>query len=189
MIMDSYLDIQLLPDPEFSPPMLMSALFAKLHRGLVQHGRGNVGISFPDLSDTGRTLGNRLRLNGTSDALDALMQIGWLHGMRDHVETSGVSALPANCSHRVVRRVQAKSSPERLRRRLMARQGMDAAAARQAIPDSAAERLHLPYVTLASRSTNQHFRLFIEHLPVQDTPVAGTFTSYGLSTTATVPWF
>ena len=34
--MDHYQDIQLLPDPEFGAPQLMSVLFAKLHRALVQ---------------------------------------------------------------------------------------------------------------------------------------------------------
>ncbi|MET0043908.1 MAG: type I-F CRISPR-associated endoribonuclease Cas6/Csy4, partial [Candidatus Thiodiazotropha sp. 6PLUC3] len=30
--MDHFQDLQILPDPEFSTPMLMNALFAKLHR-------------------------------------------------------------------------------------------------------------------------------------------------------------
>ncbi len=33
--MNHYLDLHLLPDPEFSAAQLMSALFAKLHRALV----------------------------------------------------------------------------------------------------------------------------------------------------------
>lgn len=187
--MDSYLVIQLLPDPEFSSPILMSALFAKLHRGLVQHGGGNIGLSFPEVSGAGPTLGHRLRLSGTEADLQQLMQIGWLQGMRDHVEVGSVDRVPTNCAHRIVRRVQAKSSPERLRRRLMSRKEVDESEARQTIPDSAAERLQLPWVTLASRSTGQRFRLFIEHLPIQNEPVAGHFTSYGLSASATVPWF
>ena len=35
--MDHYLDIRLLPDPEFPAPLLMNALFTKLHRALVSH--------------------------------------------------------------------------------------------------------------------------------------------------------
>ena len=38
--MDTYLEIRLLPDPEFVPTMLMNALFSKLHRGLVEQGGG-----------------------------------------------------------------------------------------------------------------------------------------------------
>ncbi len=45
--MDHFLDIRVLPDPEFTEEMLMSALFAKLHRTLGARGTGDIGISFP----------------------------------------------------------------------------------------------------------------------------------------------
>lgn len=187
--MDRYIDIRLLPDPEFAAPMLMNALFAKLHRGLVDHGQGDVGVSFPDIQQRSRNLGMRLRLHGTETALVRLMSAGWLQGMRDHIELRDVAAVPADAMHRPVRRVQAQSSPERLRRRLMNRRGIDYETAAQAIPDSASERLTLPYVTLTSSSTGQQFRLFIQHGPMVSTPAFGCFTHYGLSSTATVPWF
>ncbi len=38
--MDHYLEIRVLPDPEFSSEMLMAALFAKLHRALGARGQG-----------------------------------------------------------------------------------------------------------------------------------------------------
>lgn len=187
--MDHYLDIRLLADPEFPSTTLMSALFSKLHRGLVEHGSGNIGISFPDAREGARTLGQRLRLHGSAAELQRLMQIGWTRGMHDHIEMGQVMAVPAVTGHRVVRRVQAKSSPERLRRRLMARKQIDAETAAQAIPDASAERLNLPHVVLTSGSTNQRFHLFIEQLPVRDEAARGRFTAYGLSSTATVPWF
>ncbi len=187
--MDSYIELQLLPDPEFPANMLMNALFAKLHRGLVSSGEGRVGISFPDIEQKGIGLGARLRLHGTAADLEQLMSANWLQGMRDHLSCSPLSSVPANAAYRVVRRVQAKSSPERERRRLIARKGVSAEAAVLAIPDSAAEMLRLPYVLLTSQSTQQQFRLFVEHLPEQKEPVRGAFGAYGLSSTATVPWF
>jgi CRISPR-associated endonuclease Csy4 len=36
---DHFLDIRVLPDPEFGEEMLMAALFAKLHRALGARGR------------------------------------------------------------------------------------------------------------------------------------------------------
>jgi CRISPR-associated endonuclease Csy4 len=41
---------------------------------------------------------------------------------------------------------------------------------------------------LHSQSTGQPFRLFLDHRPC-DTASAGPFNTYGLSTTATIPWF
>lgn len=187
--MDSYIELQLLPDPEFLPNMLMNALFAKLHRGLVSSGEGRIGISFPDVEQNSVGLGVRLRLHGTVLDLKRLMSANWLQGMRDHLSCSPISPTPTVASHRVVRRVQAKSSPERERRRLVARKGISAEEAMQAIPDSAAEKLRLPYLLLTSQSTQQQFRLFVEHLPPQKAPVPGAFNAYGLSTVATVPWF
>ena len=187
--MDAYLEIRLLPDPEFMPTMLMNALFSKLHRGLVMHGGQNIGISFPDVRDSSRSLGERLRVHGCEEELEKLMTMNWLVGMRDHLKIGDFADVPIHAKPRVVRRVQAKSSPERQRRRLMARKGVSPEQARRAIPDAAAEKLDLPYLVLASQSTGQQFRLFIEHMPIQDLAVPGQFSAYGLSTTGTVPWF
>ncbi len=187
--MDSYIELQLLPDPEFPATTLMNALFAKLHRGLVSNGEGRIGISFPDVGPKALGLGSRLRLHGLAGDLEKLMSLNWLQGMRDHLSLGPISAVPANARYRVVRRVQAKSSPERERRRLIARKGISPEAAILAIPDSAAESLKLPYVLLASQSTLQQFRLFIEHLPLQEQPTPGLFNAYGLSAGATIPWF
>lgn len=187
--MDHYVEIRLLPDPEFPVTTLMNALFSKFHRGLVGHGEGRIGVSFPDVREGSRSLGSRLRLHGEGPDLCGFMTEGWLSGMGDHISINGPTPVPAGARYRVVRRVQAHSSPERERRRLIARKGVSAEEATAAIPDSRAELLTLPFLMLASRSTGQHFPLFIEHLPVVDTPCGGAFNSYGLSATTTVPWF
>lgn len=189
--MDHYVELRLLPDPEFKTTVLMSALFAKLHRALFDGNSTRIGISFPgvraDPEHPG--LGDRLRLHGTAADLRALMARNWLTGMTDHTEIHGPAPVPATVSYRVVRRVQAKSSPERLRRRLARRKGISAAEASRAIPEDKAERLDLPYVTVTSRSTGQNFRLFVEHRPPGSEVVDGPFSYYGLSPASTVPWF
>jgi CRISPR-associated endonuclease Csy4 len=187
MSLDHYLDIQLLPDPEFAPDQLLRALFGKLHRALVQLGDGSVGISLPGHSACGT--GNHLRLHGSQSALMRLQALDWLTGMRDHTRLSELAAIPADCLHRVVRRVQVDSSPERQRRRLMKRQGLDEHTARQRIPDSAMKLTHLPWVEMRSQSSGQRFRLFIEHGPLLPVATLGRFSKYGLSASATVPWF
>lgn len=185
--MDAYIEFHLLPDPDFPANLLMNALFAKLHRALVSHGEGRIGISFPGVKAI--RLGDRLHLHGASPDLEHLMSSNWLKGMRDHLDASPISPVPPNASYRIVRRVQAKSSPERERRRLISRKNVSEEAARQSIPDSAAERLQLPCLQVFSQSTQQQFLLFIEHCPLQSQPVTGKFSAYGLSDTATVPWF
>jgi CRISPR-associated endonuclease Csy4 len=187
--MDHHIDIGVLPDPEFPPHQLMNALYAKLHRALAVENSTRIGVSFPGFSLKAPHLGTRLRLHGDVAALSALMASGWLTGMRDHVTLTPLTQVPETAEHRIVRRIQVKSSPERLRRRLMRRHDLDAQQARQRIPDEVAHMAKQPYVQLRSTSTGQSFRLFIDHGTPQSHAIAGDFNTYGLSQTATVPWF
>lgn len=185
--MDHHVNIRLRPDPEFAPAQLMNALVSKVHRALVRRAKRDVGISFPACK--GRELGPHLRLHGQASALGELMAEDWLAGIRDHVEVSDIALVPAGALHCTVSRVQAKSSPDRLRRRQMRRHQLTAEQAADRVPDSARETLNLPYIQLRSTSTDQSFPLFIRHGPPSDTGKIGTFNSYGLSDNATVPWF
>lgn len=187
--MNHYIDLKLLPDPEFAATQLMSALFAKLHRGLHDLRRDDVGISFPAVKAGTLGLGDCLRLHSTAEALDKLMTLNWLTGMRDHVQVGTLNAVPAGTKYRTVSRVQVDSNPERARRRLIKRHGISEEEARQRIPDSAAKRCSDPYVIVRSNSTGQPFHLFIRHGPLLDAPRPGTFNGYGLSSTTTIPWF
>lgn len=189
MTVDHYLDLELLPDPEFPATQLMSALLAKLHRGLHDLRRTDVGISFPDVETAAHGLGARLRLHGSAEALDRLLALNWLSGMRDHLRQGPLSPIPNPVSWRCVSRVQVDSNPERARRRLIKRHGLSEEEARQRIPDSAGKRCDLPYATLRSKGSGHSFRLFVRHGPLLDTPTPGPFGAYGLSNQASIPWF
>lgn len=187
-----YIEITLLPDPEFSPAHLLGALVAKLHRALVQEQSSDIGVSYPQHVSqprTRRTLGAVLRLHGTAAVLQRLMAQDWLRGMRDHVQVSALSLVPADTQHRVVRRRQFKTNVDRLRRRRMHRKGETAEQAKAAIPDSVERYPDLPFVQLRSSSTGQSFCLFVDHGPLLAHPVSGSFNTYGLADQATVPWF
>lgn len=184
-----YLDIRLLRDPEFTSHQLMSALYAKLHRGLAQLHTSSIGVVFPEYDATRCSVGAQLRLVGAVNELDRLMCREWLRGMLDHVVVSPVATVPEGTAHRALRRVQAKSNPERLRRRQMKRHKLSAAEAIERVPDTVTQRLNLPFVQLTSSSTGQAFRLYLRLDDSQAGPVAGPFNTYGLSGSATVPWF
>jgi len=187
-----YIDITLLPDPEFTHAHLMGALVSKLHRALVQLQSSDIGVSYPQHVNTPmskRTLGAVLRLHGTPQALQGLMAQDWLKGMRDHTQVTAVTAIPAGAQHRLVLRRQFKTSAERLRRRRMQRKGETAEQAAAAIPDSMERRPNLPFAQLRSSSTGELFCLFVEHGPLQPVATAGGFNTYGLGQEATVPWF
>lgn len=186
--MDRYLDTEILPDPEFPPHQLLDALFAKLHRHLARLQMTGIGVSFPQVDERRPTLGRLLRVHGSEADLGQLMSEEWLTGMRDHIHVKGVTAVPAKVEYRQIRRVQTKSSPERIRRRQMRRHGLSEEEARARIPDNIGKTLKLPFVSVGSQSTGHRFQLFVEHRPAP-VEIIGTFNAYGLSTTATVPWF
>lgn len=187
--MDHHIDIDIRSDPEFPAHQLMGALYAKLHRVLVAQNTIGIGVSFPGSGSQAPHLGTRLRLHGNLAALSALMANNWMAGMRDHVTLTSPTRVPETAKHCVVRRVQVKSSTERLRRRLMRRHDIDVQEALQRIPDEVAHLSKLPYVQLRSTSTGQTFRLFIDHGPAQPHAIGGTFNAFGLSQGATIPWF
>lgn len=184
--MDHYLNIRVLADPEFSTQALLEALFAKLHRALVATGHGRIGVSFPR---AGKTLGSQLRLHGGSGDLVELQSAGWLKGLRDYCECSEIIPIPTRVQYRVVRRVQVKSNAQRLRRRSVSKGWLTEEEALLRIPDNREQQCNLPFLRLKSLSSAQSFLLFIDQGELQETPVSGTFSAYGLSAIATVPWF
>lgn len=184
-----YIELHLRPDPEVAPTHLLAALYTRLHRALAAQGATGIAVSFPDYSAEHHTLGQRLRLHGSEAALQPWATGQWLGSVRDHVNATPLLPVPADAQHRTLRRVQVKSSPERLRRRLMKRHQLSEEQARERIPDTVARTTPLPYLQMASTSTAQQFRLFLALGIVQESAETGDFNAYGLSTTATVPWF
>lgn len=184
-----YVDLTVVPDPENSAPHLLGVLYGQLHLALVRNRLDSVGVSFPRYSLDPRAIGSVLRLHGDAATLAGLMAEDWLKGVRDHVRATGVLPVPEGSPHRTVQRRQFKTSVERLRRRRMQRKGETAEQAAKAIPATAEDRPDLPYVHLRSRSTGQPFCLFVALGPLRQEAAPGTFNSYGLSGTATVPWF
>lgn len=184
-----YLDIHLRPDPEFPASQLLAALYAKLHRALVQLGSDDLAVCLPGYADKPLGLGQTLRILGRPERLAQLMALPWLTGMADHVQVRPSSPVPAHAVHRRLRRVQVQSSPERLRRRLMKRHDLTAAQALERIPDSPIQTVRLPFLSVQSSSSGQRFLMFLHLSPPEPAASVGTFNAYGLSTTASIPWF
>jgi len=184
--MNYYIDIKILPDPEFSSTVLMNALFAKLHRVLAEAGRGEVGISFPLAQ---KNLGDCLRLHGESGALQRLMEKNWLKGLSDYSSVSEMAVIPEKCQYCIVKRVQAKSSVERMYRRSVNKGWLTSEEADVRAKEHKEQHLKLPFVQLKSQSSGQMFRLFIQQGKLLNAPVKGEFSAYGLSCGATIPWF
>ena len=185
--MEHYIEIRLLPDPEFSDSIILNALFAKLHRALSDVGGGQIGVSFPK---TKKTLGEILRIHGSRTALEKLMNQRWLKGLNDYTRVSEILPIPNTCKYRCVKRIQSKSNVERLYRRSVKKGWIAPTEAESKIAEAENKTLKQPFLCLKSKSSSQEFKLFIMHCEVKDKPQCdGNFSNYGLSNKKTIPWF
>ncbi|AOU47677.1 TPA: type I-F CRISPR-associated endoribonuclease Cas6/Csy4 [Legionella pneumophila] len=183
--MDHYLDISILPDSEFTTPVLMNAIYTNLHKALHTLASTNIGVSFPKYSST---LGNLLRIHGKKEALQELQNLNWIGGMIGYCEASLIKTVPADTKFRTVSRKQPTMSQSKLRR-LIKRNSLTEDEIRQYKAKMFSKGLDNPYIELVSVSNGQRHRRYIEFGELFNEPIPGLFDQFGLSNSATVPWF
>ena len=183
--MDSYIDIQLKPDAEMPINRLLNALYTKFHKALCDLKSVQFGISFPNHKIL---LGNKMRIHGSSGGLAALQQLNWIGGLVGYCEIGQILNVPLDCQYRTVSRKQTTMSQSKLNR-LLKRGSITEAEIKQYKAKMFTKGLDNPYVELASGSNGHQHRRYIEFGELLDAPVPGEFDQFGLSKTATVPWF
>ncbi|MDN2660669.1 type I-F CRISPR-associated endoribonuclease Cas6/Csy4 [Neptunomonas sp. CHC150] len=183
--MDSYIDIQLKPDSEMREAELSSKVFTKFHKALVTLNSNNIGISFPKVHTK---LGRLFRIHSQASALHDLQDLEWLGALSGYCQFSAVSAVPEQVQYRVVSVKRSNLSKAKLKR-LIARGSIDKEGEKRYKVKMLSQGFDNPYLDLFSGSTGQVHRKFFEFGELQPNPTSGKFDSYGLSTTATVPWF
>lgn len=183
--MNYYVDILIKPDSEKRLNVLLNTIYTKLHKALHDRAAKNIGVSFPKYNVT---LGNVLRIHGEKTVLDTLLSLNWIGGMSGYCEVSPVLSVPPGAKFRTVSRKQTTMSQSKLRR-LIKRGSMSEDEIRQYKAKMFSKGLDNPYVELVSGSNGQKHRRYIEFGEVLDEPVFGKFNQFGLSKTATVPWF
>lgn len=184
-----YLDLKILPYPEIGGAELLGALYNRLHQSFIHLKINSIGVSFPQYSTNPLAIGNVLRLHGTETTLAQFMKADWMRGMREHVHLTEINRAPEQAQHRTLMRKQFKTNVERLRRRRMRRKGETAEQAAASIPTSVERKPDLPFLHLNSKSSGRSFLMHLALGPPQRQASLGTFNSYGLSRTVTVPWF
>lgn len=183
--MDHYIDIRIKPDSEMRSNILLNMIYTELHKALHDMTPINIGVSFPRYNVT---LGNVIRIHGEKAALHYLQDMNWLGGMSGYCEVSPVLSVPPGAKFRTVSRKQPTMSQSKLRR-LIKRGSITEDEIRQYKAKLFSKGLDNPYVELVSASNGQKHRRYIEFGKLLNEPVSGEFDQFGLSKTATVPWF
>lgn len=215
--MKYYIEITLLPGQEIPRYFLWSKVYTQLHLAFVEQKDSNeqveYGVSFPDYVNEqtaeGKiacSLGARARIFAdTPEKLHRLDLKKWLERLEDYIHMKGVKPVESATQYLVVRRQREESNPKRWARRHAKRHGIsldkalekwnkqDAsisnAAENKVIEQSkrmTVETLRSPYIEIKSLSGDHAFRLTIKQT-YTDQIIEGKFSTYGLSSSTTVP--
>jgi len=183
--MDYYLDIRLMPKKEMRENVLLNQLYSSFHKRLYDLKSTTIGVSFPEYR---LKLGRLLRIHGRKEDLERLQEKDWLGKYRDFCKVGTITTVPQNVKYRTVSRIQQNMTEAKLRRLIK----------RGSISNEEVKKYRIkmyeggfdnPYVELVSMSNGQRHRRFIEFGKLEDIAVNGKFDVFGLSTTATIPWF
>ena len=191
--MKFYLDITLLPDEETDLGFLWQKVYQQVHLSLVENKQSDnsslVAISFPQYGETNFPLGGKLRLlAGNAELLERLDLARWLTRLVDYCHTTSIKPVPTNVKYMQFRRNQFNSNVHRLARRRAKRKGETVEESLNYFASFKDEQTRLPYINMQSLSKDKKFKLFIKKESAEQEQ-SGEFNCFGLSKTATTPWF
>jgi len=200
--MNYYLDITLLPDAEANLGFLWQKIFQQVHIALVDNKVGDnesaIALSIVNYGDKDFPLGNKLRLLAANE--DALVKLDihqWLKRLTDYCHIKAIKSVPADIKQYArFKRKPVKSIEKKAKRRAEHLNKPYAEVLAYLIKEGSSGKSKLPFINVESQETKKRaeqgvlcqFLLFIEQ-SFFEAPASGTFDCYGLSKTATVPWF
>lgn len=194
-----FIELSLIPDESVPTGFVMGKVMDVLHLCFVNVqkdlGYNPVGLSFPQYrydpeakGETKGSLGSQIRLYAQDEAhLESLCLKQQLRRFEDYVHVRAIREDAAKLGFACFKRVQCRSSIERLARRRMTRQGESPEQAKQRVQTFKEQQSDLPFAHLHSQSSEQAFRLFIAKQTVPESTGKWQFSSYGLSGTVGVP--
>jgi CRISPR-associated endonuclease Csy4 len=182
--MDHYFDITLNADAEMPLNVLCNLIYTKLHKALYDLSSTAIGISFPNHKIL---LGNVIRLHGCASELEEL-GTEWIGGLKGYCRITEIREVPKNTQFRTISRKQTTMSASALRR-LMKRGSIPQDDIKEYRAKMYSKGINNPFVEIVSCSNGRKYRRYIQFGEILADPASGTFDYFGLSKTATIPWF
>ena len=183
--MNCYIDIHLKPDAELKEADLSAKVYAKFHKALVTLNTNKIAISFPKVK---HKLGLLYRLHGSETLLNDLQKLNWIGPLQGYCKISDITPIPKQVSYRIISVKRSNMSKAKLNR-LIERGTIDKTGEKRYKIKMLSQGFDNPYLDLLSSSSGEVYRKFFEFSDIVNSPVDGMFDTYGLSKTATVPWF
>ncbi len=202
--MKVYQEITLQPSPEIPQNFIWEKLFQQIHMALVDtkishkhdaNGKEKVaeyseyGLSFTNYNSQINALGCQLRVFSDGEKkMERLNLSRWLERLLDYCKCSTIQTVPTVTQFSRFQRRQFVTNIEHMARRRSKRKHETLEKARSHYADFNIQLTRLPFIYVQSLSSEKRFRLFIEQEIVSQEKT-GSFSCYGLSKQATVPWF
>lgn len=183
--MNYYIDITLQPDAEMRENVLLNKVYTKFHKVLCDEQSTNIGVSFPEYKVL---LGRVIRIHGGLETLTKLQALNWLGGLSGYCKVSDILPIPEQVQYRIISRKQSNMTNAKLNR-LIKRKTISAEEIKAYKAKMFTKGLDNPYFELESGSTGHLHRRYIQFGDLLPKAIVGEFDQFGLSKTATVPWF
>ncbi len=183
--MKFYIDIKLLSDDDIPIYFLRNKVYIKLHKTLFTLKSTEIGVSFPQYKIK---LGDILRIHGTEKKLEMLQAGNWLGGLAGYCNVTSIQKIPDDVAYRTVSRKQSNMTEAKLRR-LIKRNSISQDEIKGYKEKMFQQGIDNPYLELESASNGNKHRRYIEFGDLLAESRLGEFDQFGLSKTATIPWF
>ena len=188
--MDYYIDIELFAKKELRENILLNQLYTEFHKRLFDLNLSTIGVSFPKFY---KKLGDVFRIHGDKKDLELLQSQEWIIKYEKNYHVSKIMPIPKGTRYRNISRIQQNMSQSKLRRLIKRAEegkgGIDKKDIKKYKIKMLQGGLDNPFVELISESSGERHRRFIEFGEIKTSPTKGSFDTFGLSKTATVPWF
>jgi CRISPR-associated endonuclease Csy4 len=189
--MKYYIDIKIISDDEINLGFLWKKVYQQIHLALVEAKNEKIALSFPNYGSKIFPMGNILRIFAqTQEEIEALSLKKWLDKLKDYTVIGNISMTSTVHKYVQFRRQQFKFHKDIIRRaeHQAKRRNISLEEALKHFEGYKEKENKLPYLMYKSLSSNQEIRLFIEKKEF-NSKQDGDFNTFGLSKTATVPWF
>ncbi len=199
--MKYYIDITLLPDAEANLGFLWQKVYQQIHLALVKNkiaiNKSAIAVSFPKYGNKEFPLGDKVRLFADEQGLLKQLNIEkWLSRLTDYTHLKPIKTVPETVNQFArFKRKQFKSNllKEAKRRAKYKNESLEMALEHFKHYET---KSSLPFINMTSLSmdkdsptiSNRNFKLIIDR-EILEEPEQGVFNCYGLSKTASVPWF
>ena len=183
--MNHYIDILIKPDEEMRENLLLNKVYAKFHKALFTLQSSELAVSFPQYKVI---LGKKLRIHGTESKLAELQATDWLGGLKGYCDVSAIQVIPEEVLYRTISRKQPNMSVAKLRR-LLLRDSIQQANIKAYKAKMFEQGLDNPYLELESTSNGHKHRRYLAFGKLTKEKNLGEFDFFGLSKTASIPWF